>query len=125
MTKQTNEFKTVIIATVKAHELISTNNEDLMQYAQLLSLAEWRNEVAQVLGEHYKVKPHKSQKFGWLTFDKDTAAEQMLSKFHKLHPASGAKAKSSAKTDPVDALLSKFAKLTAAEQRAFLKAVAK
>ena len=98
----TTTLKATILSTLKAMDTINANNEDLMNYALTLPLAEYRNEIAVILGEHYEVQPHESQKFKWMTFEKDTAAEQMLSKFHKLHPEASAK-KSSPKKEPVTA----------------------
>lgn len=98
----THSLKATVIATVNAYAVIDTNNQDLMNYALMMPLVEYRNEIAEILGEHYGVKPKVSQKTGWLTFDKDTAAEQMLKKFHKLHPDSTA-AKSSPKKETITA----------------------
>ena len=96
-------LKDTVLFTIAAYDAINANNEDLMNYATLLPLVEYRNEVAAVLAEHYKVEAKPSQKTGWLTFPKDTAAEQMLKKFHKLHPASttAKAAKSSGKAEPI------------------------
>ena len=95
-------LKATILSTIKALSTIDANNQDLMNYALTMPLVEYRNEIAVILGEHYAVTPKASQKTGWLTFDKDTAAEQMLKKFHKLHPDSTA-AKSSPKKETVTA----------------------
>ena len=94
-------LKDTVLFTIAAYDAINANNEDLMNYATLLPLVEYRNEVAMVLAEHYKVEAKPSQKTGWLTFPKDTAAEQMLKKFHKLHPdsTSAKSAKSSGKSE--------------------------
>lgn len=95
-----NTLKSTIIATINAYATIDSNNADLMNYALCMSLVDYRNEVAEILGEHYGVTPKMSQKTGWLTFEKDTAAEQMLKKFHKLHPDSTA-AKSAPKKETI------------------------
>jgi hypothetical protein len=93
-------LKDTVLFTIAAYNAINANNEDLMNYATLLPLVEYRNEVAAVLAEHYEVEAKVSQKTGWMTFEKDSAAEQMLKKFHKLHPDStSAKAKSSGKSE--------------------------
>ncbi len=96
-------LKDTVLFTIAAYDAINANNADLMNYATLLPLVEYRNEVATVLAEHYKVEAKPSQKTGWLTFPKDTAAEQMLKKFHKLHPdsTSAKAAKSSGKAEPI------------------------
>jgi hypothetical protein len=95
-------LKATILSTIKAMDTINANNQDLMNYALCMTLVDYRNEIAVILGEYYAVTPKASQKTGWLTFDKDTAAEQMLKKFHKLHPDSTA-AKSSPKKEAVTA----------------------
>ncbi len=93
----TSTLKTLVIDTIKLDAKLQRNAKELTTLAKGMTLKAWRNEVATILGTHYKdaegnpLKPHTSQKFGWLTFEKDTAAEQMLKKFHKLHPKSDAK----------------------------------
>ena len=58
----------------------------LAELAKQFKLADWRDFVAAILAREYGVEVKISQKFGWATFDKDTAAEQMLSSIFKLHP---------------------------------------
>lgn len=87
----TSTLKTLVIDTIKLDTKLQRNAEELTKLAKGMTLKAWRNEVATILSAHYKVEAHTSQKFGWLTFEKDTAAEQMLKKFHKLHPKSDAK----------------------------------
>ena len=93
-------LKALIIETVQLDTKLQRNGASLTKHAAKMSLKAWRNEVATTLGDHYKVEPHVSQKFGWLTFEKDTAAEQMLKKFFRLHPKSDAQ-QGSAKREQV------------------------
>lgn len=51
-----------------------------------MSYPDYRNEAAKIVGEKYGVEPHESRKGGLLTFTKDTAAEQRLSRILALHP---------------------------------------
>jgi hypothetical protein len=96
----TTSLKTLVLNTIKLDAQLQLNAKALITLAKPMSLKAWRNEVAGILGEHYTVEPHVSQKFGWLTFEKDTAAEQMLKKFFRLHPKSDAQ-QSSAKREPI------------------------
>ena len=96
----TLSLKSLVIDTIKLDAKLQRNAEALTSLARPMSLKAWRNEVAGILGTHYKVEPHVSQKFGWLTFEKDTAAEQMLKKFFRLHPKADAQ-QTSAKREPV------------------------
>ena len=93
-------LKSIVINTIKLDAQLQRNAADLTKHAKGMSLKAWRNAVAEILGEHYGVAPHESQKFHWLTFEKDTAAEQMLKKFHRLHPKADAQ-QSSGKREPV------------------------
>ena len=79
----------LVISTLKAYTTVLTNAVELTAHAKRMSLKAWRNEVAVIIGKHYGVEPHESQKSHWLTFKKDTPAEQMLEKFFKLHPKWG------------------------------------
>ena len=68
----------------------------LTAMAKAMPYVDFRNKVAKAIGAKYDVKPHKSQLKGWLTFDKDSAAEQKLSAIMRLHPG-----KERGKTEPV------------------------
>ena len=96
----TTSLKTLVLNTIELDAKLQRNAEALTALAKPMTLKAWRNEVAGILGTHYGVEPHVSQKFGWLTFDKDTAAEQMLKKFFRLHPKSDAQ-QGSAKREQV------------------------
>ncbi len=68
----------------------------LTAMAKGMPYADFRNKVAKAIGAKYDVAPHKSQLKRWLTFDKDSAAEQKLSAIMRLHPG-----KERSKTEPV------------------------
>lgn len=93
-------IKSLIISTVNLSTQLDANAVTLTKHAKTMTLKAWRDYVAVILGEHYKVKPHTSQVHKWLTFEKDTAPEQMLKKFHRLHPKADAQ-QSNAKHEPV------------------------
>ena len=122
-------LKTLIINTIALDAKLQANAAEITARAKPMSLTAWRNEVATILATHYGVEAHTSQKFGWLTFEKDTAAEQMLKKFHRLHPKADAQ-QSSAKREPVavprakvDAAVKIAKGMTKAEFNAWLAAV--
>lgn len=97
------KIKALIISTAKLSIQLDTNAETLAKHANTMSLKAWNDYVANVLGseEGYNIEPHKSRKAPhWLTFDKDSAPEQMLSKFRKLHK-DAFKPTSSSKPEPV------------------------
>lgn len=96
-------LKNLVISTLKAYTTVLTNSGELTTHAKGMTLKAWRNEVAVIIGNHYVVEPHVSQKSHWLTFKKDTKAEQMLEKFFKLHPkwASAQAPASSSRHEPV------------------------
>ena len=79
-------LQSLVLSTLKAYTTVLTNVVELTTHAKTMSVKAWRNEVAVIIGKQYHVEPHQSQKFHWLTFKKDTKAEQMLEKFFKLHP---------------------------------------
>ena len=79
-------LQSLVISTLKAYTVVLANASELTKHAKSMTLKAWRNEVAVIIGKHYGVEPHESQKSHWLTFKKDTKAEQMLEKFFKLHP---------------------------------------
>lgn len=97
------KIKALIISTAKISTQLDANAVTLTKHANTMSLKAWNDYVAVVLGgaDAYAVEPHKSRNAPhWLTFDKDSAPEQMLSKFRKLHK-DAFKPLSSAKHEPV------------------------
>jgi hypothetical protein len=93
--------KSLILRSIKLDDELQANALTLSKFANTKSLKAWRDYVAVILAEHYEVLPHQSRKAPhWLTFDKDTKAEQMLDKFHKLHK-DASRQQSSGNTEPV------------------------
>lgn len=97
------KVKTVILSTVKLSTQLDANAVTLTKHANKMSLKAWNDYVAVILGsdEAYAVEPHKSRNAPhWLTFEKDSAPEQMLTKFRRLHK-DAYKPTSSSKHEPV------------------------
>jgi hypothetical protein len=80
------QLETLVLAAIDLHKRTVANREALKGIAGKFKLADWRDFVAAILAREYGVDVKQSQKFKWATFDKDTAAEQMLSAIFKLHP---------------------------------------
>lgn len=79
-------LETLVLEAIDLQRKQVRNRELLAELAGKFKLADWRDFVAAILAREYGVEVKQSQKFGWATFDKDTAAEQMLSSIFKLHP---------------------------------------
>lgn len=95
------KIKALIISTAKLSTQLDANAETLSKHANTMTYKAWNDLVAKTLSEHYSVEAHESRKAPHLlTFDKDSAPEQMLAKFRKLHKASLAQT-SSGKQEPV------------------------
>ena len=97
------KIKALIISTAKLSNQLDANAETLSKHANTMTYKAWNDFVAKTLGseESYNIQPHESRKAPHLlTFDKDSAADQMLAKFRKLHKASLAQT-SSGKQEPV------------------------
>lgn len=71
------------ISTKQAHDDAITN---LVADMKGTSYIKYRAEAAAIIGAKYSVEPHVSQLKKWMTFEKDTAAEQALSALMKHHP---------------------------------------
>ena len=71
------------ISTKQAHDDAITN---LVADMKGTSYIKYRAEAAAIIGAKYSVEPHVSQLNKWMTFEKDTAAEQALSALMKHHP---------------------------------------
>lgn len=84
--KANQSLETLVLAAIDLHRKQVTNREQLAELAKQFKLADWRDFVAAILAREYGVEVKISQKFNWATFDKDTAAEQLLSRIFKLHP---------------------------------------
>ena len=79
-------IKNLVISIIKTGDSLQAQCLQLTALAKAMTYVAYRNEVATVIGEFYGVEPHESRKGKLLTFKKDTAAEQKLSKLIKLHP---------------------------------------
>jgi hypothetical protein len=79
-------LETLVLEAIDLQRKQVRNREALAQLSKQFKLADWRDFVAAILAREYGVEVKQSQKFGWATFDKDTAAEQMLSLIFKMHP---------------------------------------
>jgi hypothetical protein len=71
------------ISTKQAHDVAIAN---LVADMKGTSYIKYRAEAAAIIGAKYSVEPHVSQLKKWMTFEKDTAAEQALSALMKHHP---------------------------------------
>lgn len=78
--------KSVVLAFASASLGLETAIANLIADMKGTSYVSYRNDAAKIIGEKYAVEPHASQTKGWLTFDKDTDAEQCLSRLMKHHP---------------------------------------
>jgi hypothetical protein len=71
------------ISTKQAHDVAIAN---LVADMKGTTYIKYRAEAAAIIGAKYSVEPHVSQLNKWMTFEKDTAAEQALSALMKHHP---------------------------------------
>jgi hypothetical protein len=78
--------KSVVLAFVSASLALDTAIADLVADMKGTTYVNYRNEAAKIIGDKYSVEPHVSQTNKWLTFEKDTAAEQCLSRLMAHHP---------------------------------------
>jgi len=84
--KANQSLETLVLAALDLYKRSVSNRDALIELSKQFKLADWRDFVAAILAREYGVEVKQSQKFGWATFDKDTAAEQLLSRIFKLHP---------------------------------------
>ena len=80
--------KSVVLAFVSASLALDTAIADLLADMKGTTYVSYRNEAAKIIGAmpKYAVEPHASQTQGWLTFEKDSAPEQCLSRLMAHHP---------------------------------------
>lgn len=78
--------KSVVLAFVSASAALDTAIANLVADMKGTTYVSYRNEAAKIIGDKYSVEPHVSQTKKWLTFEKDSAAEQCLSRLMKHHP---------------------------------------
>jgi hypothetical protein len=78
--------KSVVLAFVSASLALDTAIADLVADMKGTTYVNYRNDAAKIIGDKYSVEPHVSQTKKWLTFEKDSAAEQCLSRLMAHHP---------------------------------------
>ena len=78
--------KSVVLAFVSTSLALDTALADLLADMKGTTYVSYRNEAAKIIGDKYTVEPHASQTKGWLTFEKDSAPEQCLSRLMAHHP---------------------------------------
>lgn len=78
--------KTVVLAFVSTLQAHAVAVADLVADMKRTSYVSYRNDAAKIIGDKYSVEPHVSQTKKWLTFEKDSAAEQALSRLMAHHP---------------------------------------
>ena len=78
--------KSVVLAFASASLALDTAIADLVADMKGTTYVNYRNDAAKIIGDKYSVEPHVSQTNKWLTFEKDSAAEQCLSRLMAHHP---------------------------------------
>lgn len=78
--------KSIVLAFVATRDAHATAIAALVKDMKGTSYIKYRAEAAAIIGAKYSVEPHVSQLKKWMTFEKDTAAEQALSALMKHHP---------------------------------------
>jgi len=78
--------KSVVLAFVSASLALDTAIADLVADMKGTTYVSYRNDAAKIIGDKYAVEPHVSQTKKWLTFEKDSAPEQCLSRLMAHHP---------------------------------------
>jgi hypothetical protein len=101
----TQKLKTLIINACTQHDGLQATVNDIAKEAKRISFDAYRAIVVDALSVKYGVEPHESKSTKKLTFVKDSAAEQKLSRMLKLHPSYGAGTKSHRKEVKVDKAL--------------------
>ena len=78
--------KAIVLAFISTKQAHDTAIAALVADMKGTSYIKYRAEAASIIGAKYSVEPHVSQLNKWMTFEKDTAAEQALSALMKHHP---------------------------------------
>lgn len=78
--------KSVVLAFASTLQAHAAAVADLVADMKGTTYVSYRNAAAKILGVKYEVEPHVSQTKKWLTFEKDSAAEQCLSRLMAHHP---------------------------------------
>ena len=95
--------KAIVLAFVSTKQAHDTAIAALVADMKGTSYIKYRAEAASIIGAKYSVDPHVSQLNKWMTFEKDSPAEQALSalmKHHPKRPTSGNKTPSKPVTVP-------------------------
>jgi hypothetical protein len=78
--------KSIVLAFVSTKQAHADAITALVADMKGTPYIKYRAEAAAIIGVKYSVEPHVSQLKKWMTFEKDTAAEQALSALMKHHP---------------------------------------
>jgi len=78
--------KSIVLAFVSTKQAHADAITALVADMKGTPYIKYRAEAAAIIGAKYSVEPHVSQLKKWMTFEKDTAAEQALSALMKHHP---------------------------------------
>ena len=78
--------KSVVLAFISTKQAHADAITALVADMKGTPYIKYRAEAAAIIGAKYSVEPHVSQLNKWMTFEKDTAAEQALSALMKHHP---------------------------------------
>ena len=78
--------KSIVLAFVSTKQAHTDAIAALVADMKGTPYIKYRAEAASIIGAKYSVEPHVSQLKKWMTFEKDTAAEQALSALMKHHP---------------------------------------
>ena len=78
--------KSIVLAFVSTKQAHTDAIAALIADMKGTPYIKYRAEAADIIGAKYSVEPHVSQLNKWMTFEKDTAAEQALSALMKHHP---------------------------------------
>ena len=95
--------KSIVLAFVSTKQAHADAIAALVTDMKGTPYIKYRAEAAAIIGAKYSVEPHVSQLKKWMTFEKDTAAEQALSALMKHHP----KRPTSGSTAPVAVVVPK------------------
>lgn len=79
------QFKPLVLSMLGDGDSLQRGAIALTKLAAGMPYADFNNACAVIIGEKYGVEPHESRK-GGLTFTKNSAEEQRLKRFRRLHP---------------------------------------
>lgn len=79
------QLKSLVLSMLGDGDSLQRGAIALTKLAAGMPYADFNNACAVIIGEKYGVEPHESRK-GGLTFTKNSAEEQRLKRFRRLHP---------------------------------------